>query len=100
MRFARALVAGGLAEPEQQYRVQLGDRVYRIDLAYPHKRLAIEVDGWDVHRTRDAFDNDRARSNSLEVAGWHVVRFTSATTDKEAVATVSVGLAALGRKGG
>jgi hypothetical protein len=98
MRFLRALVAGGLPEPVQQHAVKVGGRSYRLDFAYPEQHLAIEIDGWDVHRTRSAFDGDRARSNDLEVAGWHVLRFTSATTDEEAVSAITSALASLGRK--
>jgi len=88
MRFARAIVAGGLPEPAQQHRVSTGTRRCRIDLAYPALRLAIEVDGWEHHRTRSAFDDDRARANDLVAAGWNVLRFTSTMTDEQAVETI------------
>jgi very-short-patch-repair endonuclease len=88
MRFARAIVAGGLAEPVQQHRVAVGNRRRRIDLAYPDLKVAVEIDGWDHHRTRTAFDEDRARANDLVVAGWRVLRFTSSMTDAQAVATI------------
>ncbi len=48
----------------------------RVDFAYPAVHLAIEVDGYDVHGTRKAFDADRDRQNRLFLAGWHVIRFT------------------------
>ena len=96
-RFARALVAAGLPEPVQQYWVRLGSRRCRIDLAYPEVKLAIEIDGWDTHRTRTAFDDDRARANELVVAGWDLLRFTSNTTDRQAATIVGRALAALSR---
>jgi REase_MTES_1575/Transcriptional regulator, AbiEi antitoxin len=92
MRFARAIVAGGLPEPVQQYRVIIGHRRYRIDLAYPELRIAIEIDGWEYHRTRTAFDKDRARANDLVVAGWHVLRFTSRMTDAQTIEIVRAAL--------
>lgn len=92
MRFVRALIAGGLPELTQQHRVTIGARRYRIDLAYPDKKVAVELDGWDTHRTRSAFDEDRARANDLVVAGWHVLRFTSTMSDDQAVATVRAAL--------
>jgi hypothetical protein len=95
MRFARAIVGGGLPEPVQQHPVSVGGRHYRIDLAYPEQKIAIEIDGWEYHRNRSAFDDDRSRSNDLVVAGWHVLRFTSSTSDTQAVATV---IAALSQK--
>jgi Protein of unknown function (DUF559) len=38
--------------------------------------LIIEVDGWESHRTRSAFEEDRARDARLSVLGFQVVRFT------------------------
>ena len=87
-RVLRLLVARGLPPPVQQHRVEVGERTYRLDLSYPDDRFAIELDGWDVHRTRTAFDHDRARANALVLAGWRVVRFTSATSDEEILACV------------
>jgi len=92
MRFARAIVAGGLPEPVQQHRVTVGNRRCRIDLAYPDPKIAIEIDGFDHHGTRCAFDADRARANDLVVSGWRVLRFTSTMTDAQAVATVAAAL--------
>ena len=63
-RVLRLLVAAGFPPPVQQYRVRIGGRSLRIDLAYPDDRLAIELDGWEHHRTRSAFDDDRARARS------------------------------------
>ncbi len=62
---------------------------FRIDLAYPDLRLAIEVDGWSHHRSRGSFDNDRARGNQLELAGWTVLRFTSKSTRSDVIDTVT-----------
>ncbi len=92
VRFARAMVAGGLPEPVQQYRVNAGTRRCRIDLAYPELKLAIEIDGWEHHRTRSAFDDDRVRANDLVVAGWNLLRFTSTMTDGHAVEIVGAAL--------
>lgn len=91
-RVLRALVAAGLVAPIQQHRVRLGKRTFRIDLAYPVARLAIELDGWEFHSSRTAFDADRARANALVAAGWTVLRFTSRSTDAEIVACVQAAL--------
>lgn len=83
MRVLRAIVAHGLPEPVQQHKVRISGRNYRIDLAYPEYGIAIEVDGWEHHSSRSAFDGDRARENDLVVAGYRVLRFTSAFTDRQ-----------------
>lgn len=85
----RALVARGLPPPVQQYRVKVGGRVVRIDLAYPGLRIAIELDGFEFHGTRTAFDDDRARANLLVVAGWTLLRFTTQSTIDEIVDTIA-----------
>jgi len=56
-----------------------------LDLAYPELMIAIELDGWSVHRWRTAFDRDRSRKNRLEVHGWMVLQFTSKMPDDEIV---------------
>jgi very-short-patch-repair endonuclease len=68
--------------------VQVGNRSYRIDLCYPEQRIAIEYDGWDFHRGRQAFDRDRARANDLVLLGMQVLRFTSRSSDQVIVDTV------------
>ena len=73
----RAAQQHGFAEPERQHRVRLpgGGRV-RFDLAYPDRRLFVELDGWAVHGTRAAFEHDRHRQNGAVRAGWRPLRFT------------------------
>jgi very-short-patch-repair endonuclease len=51
---------------------------FRLDAAWPHQLLAVELDGWAYHHDRAAFQNDRARDVTLARAGWRVVRFTHA----------------------
>jgi very-short-patch-repair endonuclease len=34
------------------------------------------MDGWETHRTRNAFESDRAKDAALTAAGYTVVRFT------------------------
>jgi very-short-patch-repair endonuclease len=95
-RVLRALVAAGLPPPRQQYRVRIAGRTCKIDLAYPDLLIAIELDGWDSHRTRSAFDSDRERANALVLAGWVVLRFTSRSSDSEIAAVVQAARAQFG----
>ena len=60
--------------PKPEVNVHIGD--YDVDFLWPDRRLAIEVDGWDSHRTRSAFEEDRARDLKLKLLGYEVVRFT------------------------
>lgn len=82
------LVGAGLPAPVRQHKVVVGSMTYYIDLAYPTKLVAIEVDGFEFHRERTTFDADRARQNDLVRAGWTILRFTSRSTTEEMVTSV------------
>lgn len=47
-----------------------------VDFSWPERRLAVETDGHETHRTRLAFERDRHRDQLLALAGWRVIRFT------------------------
>jgi very-short-patch-repair endonuclease len=74
--FFRLLRRSGLPLPLAQLSVQTRRGERRIDFAYPEEHLAIELDGWAEHSSRQAFVADRTRQNDLELLGWHVLRFT------------------------
>jgi very-short-patch-repair endonuclease len=61
---------------------------YEVDFLWRGQHLIVEVDGWDAHQSRSAFEEDRARDARLAVLGYEVVRFTwrQVTTDSAAVA--------------
>lgn len=50
-------------------------RKYRLDFAWPEKKLAVECEGM-VHRIKAQFEHDCRRSNDLLDAGWRVYRLT------------------------
>jgi very-short-patch-repair endonuclease len=62
----------GLPRPAVNSRVE----GFRLDAVWRAQRVAVELDGWAWHGTRDAFERDRERDAILAVAGWRVVRFT------------------------
>lgn len=47
-----------------------------VDAVWREERVAVELDGWEFHRHRAAFQNDRDKANALTTAGWTVLRFT------------------------
>jgi very-short-patch-repair endonuclease len=53
-----------------------GRFIARLDAAYPERRIAIEVDGYEAHSSPEAFQRDRTRQNRLVALGWTVLRFT------------------------
>ena len=47
-----------------------------MDILFAAELVIIEIDGWQVHGTREAFESDRRRRNELELAGYRVLDFT------------------------
>lgn len=59
-------------------------RNYWLDAGFEAIRLAVEVDGWEFHSSRGAFESDHDRCNDLSEAGWDLLRFTARMLDDEA----------------
>jgi very-short-patch-repair endonuclease len=49
---------------------------YEVDLHWPDERLVAELDGYEFHAHRRAFETDRERDIVLQAAGWRTVRVT------------------------
>ena len=71
-RFLALCREAGLPPPAVN--IWLGDK--EVDFLWPDERIVVEVDGWDTHRTRAAFERDRARDAQLTAQGYRVIRFT------------------------
>ena len=72
----RLLIGAGLPAPKGQYEIRSGDFSARVDFAYPQAKLAIEVDGFQYHSDRQAFERDRRRDAKLKSLDWQVLRIT------------------------
>jgi very-short-patch-repair endonuclease len=49
---------------------------YEVDAFWPAQRLIVEIDGYDYHSTRQAFERDRRKDAALTTAGYRVIRIT------------------------
>jgi len=49
---------------------------YRVDCLWRDQRLIAELDGFEFHRGRMAFERDAARDADLRLAGYSVIRIT------------------------
>jgi very-short-patch-repair endonuclease len=47
-----------------------------VDFLFDHARLIVEADSWRYHKTRRAFEDDRARDVLTAKAGYRTLRFT------------------------
>ncbi|MFN2525898.1 MAG: endonuclease domain-containing protein, partial [Actinomycetota bacterium] len=50
--------------------------VARVDFAYPDAKLAIEVDGYEVHGQKSTWDSDQDKRARLVSLGWRVMPIT------------------------
>jgi very-short-patch-repair endonuclease len=56
--------------------ILVGDKRFQVDCLWLEQRQIVELDGWEGHKTRTAFREDRARDRRLRVAGYGVTRLT------------------------
>jgi very-short-patch-repair endonuclease len=56
---------------------------HEIDAYWERERFAVEVDGWDAHRTRAAFESDPVRQEELKLAGIDSIRLTARRIERE-----------------
>jgi hypothetical protein len=66
--------------PEPQYNVRLGP--YEADIYYVVERVIVELDGWEFHRTKESFENDRERDAYMLERGIVTVRITRERFEK------------------
>jgi very-short-patch-repair endonuclease len=62
----------GLPEPRTQVRIA----GYTVDLVWPEQRVVFEIDGYNFHTSRFAFDRDRRKDAALKAAGYDPNRLT------------------------
>ncbi len=72
MRMMRLLKRHRLSEATFQHVVGR----YRLDVAWPAWRVAVECDGFQFHGGRESFERDRERDATLAAVGWVVWRYT------------------------
>jgi very-short-patch-repair endonuclease len=49
---------------------------WEVDAYWAAHNLVVEVDGWNFHNTRQAFERDRRKDAAVQTAGHRVVRIT------------------------
>jgi hypothetical protein len=61
-----------LGVPQYEVRDLDGRVIYRLDLAWPELRIALEYDGYEAHENRES--DDAERDARLKARGWLVIR--------------------------
>jgi hypothetical protein len=49
---------------------------FLVDALWPPQRVIVELDSWEFHHDRGAFERDRERDATLQAAGYRVIRIT------------------------
>lgn len=104
-RTNRLIRRAGLPTPRAEV-VAGPDAEYRLDYAFPDRRLAFEVSGYAWHHSPQQMGRDLARHRRLVLTGWTVVSFTwtdvverpeQVTADVRALAATSPPIASRSR---
>jgi very-short-patch-repair endonuclease len=82
-RFAPFLRRYHLPLPRFNDWIVLGPKRFQVDCHWPGTGQIVELDGWEGHKTKTAFREDRARDRILRVAGYSVTRLTWNQLDDE-----------------
>jgi very-short-patch-repair endonuclease len=72
----RLLRAAGIGGWKANQWIYCGETGYYVDVLFKRLRVILEIDGWETHGTRLAFEEDRRRRNQLVLAGYLVLNFT------------------------
>jgi hypothetical protein len=68
------MIDGGVPPDMLQYEiVDRNFRLWRVDFAWPDRKVAVEYDGFDWHSDREAFRRDRQKRAALQEMGWSVL---------------------------
>ncbi len=78
-RFLELVIAAGLPQPHTNY----VDHGFELDCYWPEYRFAVELDVFETHGTRAAFERDRKRHEDLLLAGIEMIRVTGPRLERE-----------------
>lgn len=78
-RFFELVLAAGLPRPATGF-VEAG---YELDVYWPEERFGVELDVFETHGSRQAFEEDRTRHERLKLAGVETIRVTGHRLDRE-----------------
>jgi hypothetical protein len=61
---------------------------YELDVYWPERRFAVELDTYETHGTRAPFERDRLRQEELKLAGIELIRVTGIRLEREPVEVI------------
>jgi hypothetical protein len=84
-RFLALVKDAGLPQPT----TGLNGAGYELDVYWPEHRFAVELDTYETHGSRAAFERDRIRDEELKLAGIEMIRITGTRLDREPAEVIS-----------
>jgi hypothetical protein len=84
-RFLGLVHQAGLARPAINHFIE----GYELDAYWAAERFAVELDTYDYHGDRVAFEKDRLRQEDLKLVGIEMTRITGTRIDREPEAVIS-----------
>ncbi len=78
-RFLELCLEAGLPQPRTNY----VEEAFELDCYWPEFRFAVELDLFETHGTRAAFERDRKRQEDLLLAGIGMTRVTGPRLERE-----------------
>jgi very-short-patch-repair endonuclease len=82
--FRRIVKAAGLPTPSMNFNVAS----YELDAYWPDLRFAVELDLFETHGSRAAFERDRRRQEELKLLGVEMIRITKPRLEREPEAVI------------
>lgn len=81
----------GTPEPEREF-VLHPSRRFRFDFAWPHAKVAVEIEGgtWSQgrHVSGAGYERDCVKYNLAQYLGWRVLRYTTTMVRKDPARTI------------
>lgn len=78
-RFFELVQEAGLPTPSMGF----NEEGYELDAYWQPERFAVELDVYETHGSREAFESDRVRQEDLKLSGIEMVRVTGRRLDRE-----------------
>lgn len=78
-QFRRLVVRAGIPAPSMNYTAH----GFELDAYWPELRFAVELDLFETHGSRAAFERDRLRHEQLKLLGIEMIRVTKPRLDSE-----------------
>jgi very-short-patch-repair endonuclease len=82
-RFAPFCRAHRIPLPRFNVPIEAGGKNYLVDCHWPDTNQIVELDGWQAHKSRSAFREDKTRDRRLNAAGYTITHITWNQLDDE-----------------